>query len=170
MNIALIGFRGTGKTTVGKLLAKRLDKKFISSDEEIEKKTKTSISRFVKKYGWDRFREVESEVIEKISDFDECVFDTGGGIIMRNENIINLKRSSLIVLLTADIKTITNRLKSSKARPALTKGNYIDEVKDVLQEREYRYKKAADYSIDTSRLTPEEICDLITHYIQMELQ
>ena len=170
MNIALIGFRGTGKTTIAKLLAQKMDKRLISTDEEIEKKTKIDIARFVKKYGWDRFREVESEVIEKISDFDECIFDTGGGIIMRNENIINLKRSSLVVLLTADIKTITNRLKSSKARPALTKVSYIDEVKDVLQEREYRYKKAADYSIDTSRLTPEEICDLITYYIQMELQ
>ncbi len=169
MNIALIGFRGTGKTTVAKLLAKRLNKKFISTDEEIEKKTKTTIAKFVKKYGWDRFREVESEVIEKISDFDECIFDTGGGIVMRNENIINLKKTSLIILLNADVKSITDRLKKSK-RPSLTKKNYIDEVKDVMQEREQRYKKAADYAIDTSNLSPEEVCDLITHYVQMELQ
>ena len=89
---------------------------------------------------------------------------------MRNENIINLKKNALIVLLTADIRTITNRLKDSTSRPALTKNNFIDEIKDVLKEREARYKKAADYTIDTSRLTPEEACDLITHYIQMELQ
>ena len=148
MNIALIGFRGTGKTTIAKLLAKKLDKKLVSTDDEIVKKTKMSIAKFVQKYGWDRFRDIETDVIEKISDFDECVFDAGGGIVMRNENIINLKRSALIILLTADIKTIKN----------------------ILQEREPRYKKAADYTIDTSRLSPEEACDLITHYIQMELQ
>lgn len=170
MNIALIGFRGTGKTAVAKLLAKKLDKNLISTDDEIEKKTKIKISKFVEKYGWDKFRDIESDVIESISDFDECVFDTGGGIIMRNENIINLKRNALIVLLTADIKTITSRIKNSN-RPALTKkGNFIDEVKDVLQEREPRYRKASDYTIDTSRLTPQESCDLIIHYIQMELQ
>ena len=169
MNIALIGFRGTGKTTVSKLLAIKLDKKLISTDEEIIKRSRLSIERFVEKNGWDRFRDIESDVIESISDFDECVFDTGGGIVMRNENIINLKKNALIVLLTADIKTITVRTKNSK-RPALTKSNYIDEIKDVLQERESRYKKAADYAIDTSQLSPEEVCDLITHYVNMELQ
>ncbi|MBI2559412.1 shikimate kinase [Candidatus Woesearchaeota archaeon] len=169
MNIALIGFRGTGKTTIGKLLSKKLDKKLISSDGEVEKRTKMSIAKFVKKHGWDRFRELESEVIEGMSDLDECVFDTGGGIIMRNENIINLKKNGLIVLLTADIKAITSRLRNSK-RPALTKSSYLDEIKDVLNEREEKYKKAADYSIDTSRLSPEEACDLITHFVQTELQ
>lgn len=170
MNIALIGFRGTGKTTIAKLLAKKLDKKPISTDEEIVKKTKMSIPKFVKKYGWEKFREAESDVIERISNLDECVFDTGGGIVMRNENIINLRRNSLIVLLTADIKTITNRIKNSKKRPALTSKGYSDEIKDVISEREARYKRAADYTIDTSRLSPEEACDLIIHYAQMELQ
>ena len=171
MNIALIGFRGTGKTTIAKLLSRNLDKKLVSTDEEIEKRAKMPIGKFVKKYGWDRFREIESDVIEYISDFDDCIFDTGGGIVMRNENVINLKKNALIVLLTADVKTITNRLKNSKEMPALTKrGNYLDEIKDVLQERDDKYKKAADYAIDTSRLKPEDACGLIMHYVQMELQ
>jgi len=169
MNIAVIGFRGTGKSTISRLLSRRFDKKLISTDEEIEKKARMGIDKYVKKFGWERFREIETEVVEYISDFDECVFDTGGGIVMRNENIINLKKGSLIVLLTADIKTLTERLKKSK-RPALTKKDYLEEIKDVLQEREQRYKNAADYTIDTSRLNPEEACDLIAHYVQMELQ
>lgn len=169
MNITLIGFRGTGKTTIAKLLAKNLDKKLVSTDEEIVKKIKISIPKFVKKYGWDKFREIESDVVEYVSDFDECVFDTGGGIVMRNENIINLKKNSLIVLLIADLSTIKNRLKNSKDRPSLTEKNFIDEIKEVLEERKSRYKKAADYTIDTSTLTPEEACELIIHYVQIEL-
>ena len=167
MNIALIGFSGTGKTTVAKLLAKKLDKKFISTDDEIEKKAKMGKSKFVKSYGLEKFFELESEVIENASGLDECIFDTSGGIVIRNENIINLKKSALIVLLTADIKTMMSRLK--KINPSAKKNN-IDKIKNVLQERESRYKKAADYTIDTSRLSPEEICDLISHYIQMELK
>lgn len=171
MNIALIGFRGTGKTTVGRLLSKRLNKKLISTDEEIASKTKMPIARFVKLHGWEKFREIEAGIIEYISDFDECIFDTGGGIIMRNENIINLKKNALIVLLTADISTVRNRLKNSNERPALTmKGNYLDEVQEVMQEREDRYKKAADYEIDTSNIKAEDACELIEHYVQMELK
>lgn len=94
MNLSIIGPRGAGKTTVSRLLAKRLDKKLISTDLEIENRIKTSIQKFVKKYGIDRFREVESGIIEKISDFDECVFDTADSVIMRNENIINLKKTA----------------------------------------------------------------------------
>lgn len=170
MNIALIGFSGTGKTTVAKLLAKKLDKKLVSTDEEIMKKTKTTIVKLVRKYGWEKFREIESDIIEYLSDFDECVFDTGSSIVMRNENIINLKKTALIVLLTADIKTITNRMKNSKEMAALTKSDFIDKIKSVLPELEERYKKAADYTIDTSNLLPEEICDLMIHYIQMEIK
>ena len=138
----------------------------MSTNEEIAKKTKLSIAKFVKKYGWEKFRDVEAEVIEKVSDFDECVFDTDEGIIMRNENIINLKRNALIVLLTADRKIITSRLKRV---PALTKSNYTYKIKEILKEHEERHKKAADYAIDTSRLLPEEVCELIVHYFQMEL-
>lgn len=170
MNIALIGLRGSGKTTIAALLAKKLDKKLVSTDGEVVRKSNLSISKFVKKHGWDKFREVESGIIESISDFDDCIFDTGGGIVMRNENITNLKKNSLVILLTADAKTLMARIKNSKERPALTKGNYIDEIGDVMQERESRYKKAADYTIDTSGLSPEEVCNLIAYYIQTEIR
>lgn len=164
MNIALIGLRGTGKTAVARLLAKKLDKKLVSTDEEIAKKI-GSVPKFVRKYGLEKFREIESDVIESVSDFDDCIFDTGSGIVMRNENIINLKRSALIVLLTSDAKTMLSRLKNMQQLPSSH-----DELKLMLQEHESRYQKAADYTIDTSRLSPEEVCDLIIHYVQLELQ
>lgn len=165
MNIALIGLRGTGKTAVARLLAKKLDKKLISTDEEITKKI-GSIPKFVRKYGLEKFRDIESDITESISDFDDCIFDTGSGIVMRNENIINLKKSALIVLLTTDARTIMDRLRNMQP---LAKG-YPDEIKHMLREHESRHQKAADYTIDTSRLSPEEVCDLIIHYVQLELQ
>lgn len=164
MNIVLIGFRGTGKTTICKLLASRLNKKFISVEDELIKKTKLNSVKLAEKYDSRKLYEIESEVIEKISDFDECIVDTGYGIVMRNENIINLKRNSLIILLTADIKTITSRIRVKNRH------DYINKIKPLLQEYEYRYRNAADYVIDVSRLSPEEICDLITHYVQTEIQ
>ena len=170
MNIALIGFRGAGKTTVAMLLAKKLNRKLISTDSEIAKRMKLSIDKIVKKYGWEKFRDAESDVIERICDFDDCVFDTGGGVIVRNENIVNLKRSALVILLTADLKSFTERIKESEERPPLTDLGSLKEIKKVMQERDERYKKASDYTIDTSRLTPEEVCDLISHYVEMELK
>ena len=165
MNIALIGFGGTGKTAIARLLAKSLGKKLISTDDEIVKKTKISIPGFVKRHGWDKFRDIESDVVEYVSDFDECVFDTGNSIVMRNENIINMKKNSLIILLTADLNTMKNRLKQSKGSAMAKEMNIIKN-----DEHEARYKRAADYTIDTSRLNPEEACDLITHYVLMEMQ
>ena len=169
MNIAIIGFRGTGKSTISRLLAKQTDRKLISTDEEVEKRTKSKLDKFVKKHGWEKFRDVESEIVDRICELEDCIFDTGGGIPLRNENIVALKRSALVVLLTTDIKTITERIKKEK-RPSLTGKDYLLEVKQVLTEREPKYTKAADYTIDTTRMSPQEICELIIHYSESELQ
>ena len=169
MNISLMGFSGTGKTVVSKLLAKRLEKKLISTNEEIAGKTRLGIEKIVKRYGWGRLLEVESEVIESLSELDECIFDTGSSAVLRNENIINLKKNGLIIFLTADPKVIESRIRNGQEKTDFTKKNYIDKVKGVLDEWQGKYKRAADYTIDTTSLSPEEVCDLIAHYIQMEL-
>ena len=166
MNIAIMGFRGTGKTTVCRLLAGKLGRQLILTEEEILKKT-GSMQKYVKKYGWEKFREVESEIMEKISDLDECIFDISGDIVMRNENVISLKKNSILILLTADLRTIESRLKSKSPADSY---DYADEVKEFFQERETKYKKSADYTIDTSSLSPDEVCELVTHYMQLELQ
>ena len=170
MNIAIMGFRGTGKTTICKLIAKKLDKQLILTDEEILKKIKTTIPKFIKQYGWDKFRDIETDIIERLSGLDECVIDLSGDIVMRNENINNLKKNSIVVLLTADLKTIANRLSNKKDKTLLDRYDYVDELKEFFQEREARYKKSADYAIDTSSLSPEEVCELVMHYMQLELQ
>ena len=75
MNLTLLGFSGTGKTSVSRLLAGKLEKKLVSTEEECEKKARLKVEKFVRKYGWGKFLELESEVIENISDFDDCVVD-----------------------------------------------------------------------------------------------
>src|SRR3989344_8404194 len=156
MNIAVTGFSGTGKTTVSSILAQRLDKKLISTDEEITKRAKMSADRIVKKFGWDKLREMEAEVIDSISELDEYVLDASCGIVFRNENIVNLKKNGSIVLLTASQRTIDSRLKKKEEKPDFTKDNYIDKTKGALSECEERYRKAADYTIDTSDIRSEE--------------
>ena len=168
MNIALMGFRGTGKTTICKLLARKMGKKLVLTDEEILKSASMPIEKYVKKHGWEKLHEIETEVIEKLSDFDDCIFDISGGIIMRNENITNLKKNSLVILLTANAKVIAERLR--KTQKSGDRYEYIDEIKGFLQERELKYEKAADYIIDTSSMPPEEASDLIIHYSQTELK
>ena len=169
MNIAITGFSGTGKTTVSKLLAGKLDKRLISTDEEITKIVKLSPEKIVKKYGWEKLREEETDVIESISELDEYVLDAGCGIVLRNENIINLKKNGIIIFLTADMKTVAARRRRKEEKVDFTKSNYIDKVKGALSEFDEKCKRVADYIIDTSNMTPEDACDLIVHYVQLEM-
>ena len=170
MNIAVIGFRGTGKTTVCRLLSERLGYKLISTDEEIIKYTKMTIQGVIKKFGWDKLRDRETEVVEKICDYDDCIFDTGGGLVMRNENIVSLKKCSVIVLLTCDARTIMKRIKESKPKDHKLRSDFLEEITKVMKEREQKYKSCADYAIDTTQMTPEEATDLIHHYCKVEMQ
>ncbi|MBI2655998.1 AAA family ATPase [Candidatus Woesearchaeota archaeon] len=169
MNITVTGFSGTGKTTISMLLARSMSKKLISTDEEIRKSMKLSPERIVKRYGWERLREAEASIIENISELDNYVLDAGCGVLLRNENVVNLKKSGIIVFLTADARAIASRLKRKEEKTDFTKSNYIDKVKGALDEFETRHKKAADYAIDTSDMSPEEACSLIIHYVQLEL-
>jgi shikimate kinase len=169
MNIAVTGFSGTGKTTVSRLLAMKLNRKLISSDEEVRKITNLSAQKIVQKYGWERLREAEAEAIDSISELDEYILDTSCGIIFRNENIVNIKRNGVIILLTANPKIREGRLRRKEEKPDFTKTNYIDKTKGALSDIEERYRKAADYTIDTSGMSPGEACDLIVHYMQMEI-
>ena len=170
MNITLIGYKGTGKTTVGKILSQKLQKKILSTDEEIRKRTKLTISKYVKKHGWDKFREIECIVLDDMCSLDDCIIDAGGGIVLRNENVVNIKKSGLVILLTADVKTIASRLKNDKTEeiPMSRVASVKNYVEKILMEREEKYRMAADYAIDTSSMGPEEVCDLIMHYISQE--
>lgn len=162
MNIVLIGYRGTGKSVVGELIAKRLRMECVSMDAKIVEKAGMSIPEIVEKYGWEKFRDMESEVARELAGLDNIIIDTGGGVIERPGNIVALRTNSRIIWLKASSGTIVSRIQGDTERPSLTDGKtFTEEVAEVLERRTPKYKSAAQYEIDTDQLTPEQIADRI---------
>ena len=162
MNIVLIGYRGTGKSLVGGLLARRLGMEYVGMDAAIVARAGMAIPDIVATFGWPGFRDRESEEARELAGRDGLVIDTGGGIIERPENIQVLGNNARIFWLKAGVATIVSRIEGGTERPALTLGkSFTDEVAEVLERRTPRYLSAAHYEIDTDTLTPDEVADRI---------
>lgn len=165
MNIVIIGYRCCGKTSVGKLISEKLGKEFIDTDELIIEKAGCSIDEIVSNNGWDYFREIEKGIIREVSFMENLVIATGGGIVMSEENVDNLKNNGFIVWLYADTAVIKKRLIeddiSAENRPSLTGDGPSDEIRKVLKQRGPLYKRASDFSVDTSQLSINEVADII---------
>ena len=158
MNIVLIGYRGTGKSEVGKLLAMRLRMPYIGMDAAIVAKAGMPIPEIVDKFGWTKFRDLESEEARELAGKDNLIIDTGGGVIERGENIEALQRNACIFWLKAAVSTIVSRIEGGAERPALTSGKtFTEEVAEVLERRMPKYESAAHYAIDTDALTPGQV-------------
>jgi shikimate kinase len=150
MNIVLIGYRGTGKSTVGRLLAARLRRELVSTDEEVVKRAQHTIPEIVAQQGWDFFRDLESDICRELASRDQLVIDTGGGAILRAQNVQVLKKDGTLFWLTASVETIAKRIGGDNQRPSLTgTKSFIDEIQDVLRERTPKYRAAADHIIRT---------------------
>lgn len=171
MNIFLIGYRCTGKTTVGKALALRLGRPFLDTDRMIVEKSGTGITQIVDENGWSFFREQERKVMEALAAMDRQVVATGGGIVLDDRNVSAMKKSGTIVWLTASDKTIEERMRADDAttgnRPSLTGQGLIEEIASVLSERAPLYQKAADLAIDTDREKIAVICDRIVDALEL---
>jgi shikimate kinase len=165
MNIFLIGYRCTGKTSVGKLLAEKLGWDFADSDAEIVKTQGMSISEMVAKHGWDFFREKEREVIAQLSQADRHVVATGGGVVLNPENVRDMKANGLILWLKAMPEAIRKRIVSDEhteaLRPALTSKGFLGEIEDTLAARMPLYESAMDFFVDTDALSAEQIAESI---------
>jgi len=161
MNIVLIGFRGTGKSTVGKLLAKRLERDFVDSDKYIESSTGKTIKCIFEENGEEGFRRIEADTIAELSKVDNKVISAGGGAVLKEENVRNLKDNGFLVLLEATPEVIHNRIaqdkKTTQQRPSLTDKKPLDEIKHLIAKREHAYKNAADYTINSSYVSCEDI-------------
>jgi len=162
MNIVLIGYRGTGKSVVGKLVAERLQMKCIAMDARIIEKAGMTIPDIVAKHDWATFRDMESEVARELARLDNIIIDTGGGVIERPENIEALQTNAAIVWLKASAGVIVSRIKGGSQRPSLTgKKSFTAEVAEVLELRTPKYMRAAQYEIDTDGFTPAQVAERI---------
>jgi len=162
MNVVLIGYRGTGKSTVGKIVAARLGRTMMSTDAEMVKRTGQSIPEIVAQHGWDYFRDLESQVCQELAGRDGLVIDTGGGAILRSQNVETLKKTGILFWLTASVDTITKRIGRDTQRPSLTGAkSFVDEIQDVLRERTPKYEAAADHVITTDGRPIVQIADEI---------
>ncbi len=160
MNVVLIGYRGTGKSTVGKVVAARLGRTLLSTDAEIVKQAGESIPKIVAQHGWDYFRDLESQVCRELAGQDGLVIDTGGGAILRPENVERLKRNGTLFWLTASVESITQRIGRDNQRPSLTgTKSFVEEVEEVLRERTPKYQAAADHVIVTDGRSITQIVD-----------
>lgn len=156
-NIVLIGFMGTGKTTIGRLLASRLGCPFVDCDKKVEYENGMTIREIFERYGEGYFRLKEKDMIARLSRYHNAVIATGGGVVLSNENMRRLKRNGIIIALTASIETILERTSRRNTRPLLLDFFAREQiVAKLLSEREQLYQKA-DFSIDTNSHSPQHV-------------
>lgn len=139
-NIALIGFMGSGKSTIGRILAKYMDMKFIDIDKMIAAREKKSIPEIFSEKGEQYFRKLERDIVKEESLNNNIVIATGGGVIIDNENIKNLKETSFVVYLDCTIECIYERVKNSKTRPLLNVENMFEKFKNFIKKENYFIK------------------------------
>jgi len=164
-NIVLVGFMGTGKTAVAKLLARRLKMHYVCVDDLIEKHEGHPITDIFSASGEEYFRKIESEIIRDISDKSGQVIDAGGGAVLKEENVKNLKKNGILVCLTATPDVIYDRIKSQGTRPLLNVLEPKKKIQELLLKRAQYYAKA-DFTIDTSDLTVEQAVEKIKKILQ----
>ena len=169
MNIVLIGYRGTGKSTVGKILGRMLAWDVVSTDAEVVRLAHLSIPDIVSRFGWDYFRDLESQVCQDLAGRESLILDTGGGAILRPQNVEALKRSGWLFWLTAAVPTIVERIGNDTQRPSLTgTKSFTEETADVLRTREPIYRAAADYTISTEGRNPEEVAEAVLAHVRKQ--
>ena len=162
MNIILIGYRGTGKSTIAEMLAERLSREVCSTDAEIIKRAQRSIPDLVQEKGWEHFRDLESQVCEDLGEKDDLVIDTGGGAVLRPQNVASLKKHGVLVWLTAEVPVIAARIGGDTQRPSLTgTKSFVEEIEEVLRDRRPKYQAAADHVVATDGRTPAEVAQAI---------
>ncbi|MBZ4644726.1 MAG: shikimate kinase [Petroclostridium sp.] len=168
-NIVLTGFMGTGKSTVGKHVAGELDMGFIDTDHIIEHEQGMTISEIFSQKGEAYFRELESKVVEKVAQQENMVIATGGGVVLRSENMQNLRKNGIIIRLKADVETILRNTSQNSNRPLLQHGDLRSRIEAILNQREAYYSNN-DYEIDVSLLTVEQVVSMIMNIYRKEME
>jgi shikimate kinase len=169
-NLVLIGYRATGKTAVGALLAQRLARPFVDLDQVLEEEMGRSIADLVAEEGWAEFRQREKELVARWGRAGGQVLATGGGAVLDPENVEILRENGVVVWLRADPATIQERLSRDQRevsqRPSLTGRSTLEEVAEVLQSRQPLYAAAAHIVIDTDQHSLDQVVEQVLAAVQ----
>lgn len=164
-NIFLIGYRCTGKSSVGRLLGANLVWPFIDTDALLVSESGISIKEIVDKHGWETFRRMEHAAISQVCILDRQVVATGGGVVLKAANVDLMKKSGWIVWLKAEPESIISRMmqdqNTAAFRPSLTSKDIITEIGETLAERKPLYRRAMDFCVRTDDRRVDEVCDII---------
>jgi shikimate kinase len=166
-SIVLIGMMGAGKSSVGRCLAQRIGLPHVDSDELVATRFGISIGGIFSQWGEEKFREAETESLRDLGASDAAIIVTGGGVVLRAENVDLLKQLGTIVWLDADEETLFERASRCGGRPLLQTENPRKTFSKLLKTRQPLYEEAADLRVDTSSLTPDEIADKILSRIKV---
>jgi shikimate kinase len=170
MNLYLIGYRCTGKTSVGNALARTLAWPFIDTDSEIVNVHGLTVKEIVRVQGWKSFREKEKQVLVRVAALDKHVIATGGGVVIDPENVTCMQNSGVTVWLKATPETIKKRMllddNAGELRPALTSKGNIDEIEETLIKRRPLYENAMDFAVDTDFFGIDDISSRILNWFK----
>lgn len=165
-NIYLIGMMGSGKTVTGEALADFLDYAFVDLDEEIREREGRSIPEIFAGSGEPYFRDVESSVLEHFSKQNRQVLATGGGIVLREENVRRMKMTGKVVLLKASAESLWQRVRYSKDRPLLNKPDPFGSLRQILSDRESLYENACHFFVPTDGKIAEDVASEIREMLR----
>jgi shikimate kinase len=172
MNLFLIGYRCSGKTTTGKSIAATIQWSFVDSDIRVINACGKSVQDIIDTEGWDAFRRMERSTIKQICTNDRQVVATGGGVVLDADNIKAMKSSGMVVWLGASAATIRKRMLQDKSsghfRPALTDRGRIEEIEGMLLQRKPYYQSASDFIIQTDNVPVNEIAQTIIEILNQK--
>ena len=160
-NVYLVGLMGAGKTTIAKVLAKRLAYQFVDSDHEIEARTGVSLPTIFEIEGEEGFRKREAQVIEDLPSLRGRVVATGGGAVLRAENRVNLQGSGLVIYLNVPLQTLCERTRHDKNWPLLRVSDPLRKLKELHQQRDPLYRSIADLVVSGSRISAQSVLQLL---------
>jgi shikimate kinase len=172
MNLVLIGYRATGKTTLARLLAERLGWSWVDADVEIERRAGKSITRICAEEGESAFRDLEAEVIGDLCRRDHWVIAAGGGAPLRPESRQAMRAGGRVVWLTASPESIHSRMTgdatTASRRPSLTEQGPLEEILQLMARREPIYRETAHWTLDTEGRSPDELAAAILDSLTSE--
>jgi shikimate kinase len=171
-NLVLIGYRATGKTSVGARLAELLHRPFVDLDEVLVREAGRPVAAIVAQGGWAEFRRREKELVARYQHAQGQILAPGGGVVLDRDNVAALRENGIIIWLTADPAAIQARLAQDQPgeanRPSLTGGDTIREVEEVLKHRAPLYQAAAQITIDTTALNIDQVVELVLAALKPE--